>query len=353
MFKRHIFLSLSLISAALVFSVGRPVRANTNFFAVTPSSTLVQDWTNLNLITIDDNWSNVPSIMGYRGDDANGGTGLNPETVLADYSSIIDVNANRSDPNIFATGGVTEFDGIANPVVALLGSGTADFPNLVLHLNGTGCVDPAKFVVSFTARDIESSTDDAIQQIAVQYRIGPTGNYTNLHSGYISDATDGGVAVRNSFINSSLPDDAKGAPQVYVRIMTANAAGNDEWVGIDNIRASCAVLTAAEVSLGGRVMNPNGRGVTNAIVTVSGGDLSAPRETFTGRSGSYTFDGLTAGETYVVTVNSKRFTFSQPSQLVNLVDSVSDVNFVADGAKTDRKVGSDRSAQEAAGFKAP
>lgn len=354
MCRRSVFFRKSvvwvLMTAILAVSGGRSVVANTNFFPVSPSNSLFQDWSNVNLITFDDNWNNVPSIMGYRGDDANGAIGLNPETVLPDYSSIIDVNANRSDPNTFATGGIAEFDGIANPVVALLGSDSADFPSLVLHINGTSCVDPAKFVVSFTGRDIESSSDDAVQQIAVQYRLGPTGNYTNIHSGYIFDATDGGVAVRNSFINAELPDNAKGAPQIYVRILTANAAGNDEWVGIDNIRVSCSVPTAAEVSLGGRIMTADGRGLTNAKVSISGGDLPAPRLTLTGRSGAYSFEGLTAGESYIVTVNSRRFVFSEPSRLVNLVDSVSNVDFVADeGKPSESKLIND--SRESFGFK--
>jgi hypothetical protein len=28
-----------------------------------------QDWSDIALITVDDNWSNVPGIIGYRGDD--------------------------------------------------------------------------------------------------------------------------------------------------------------------------------------------------------------------------------------------------------------------------------------------
>ncbi|MFN0278122.1 MAG: hypothetical protein ACKVRN_05905, partial [Pyrinomonadaceae bacterium] len=30
-----------------------------------------QDWTNAGLITVDDDWSGVPGIIGYRGDDLN------------------------------------------------------------------------------------------------------------------------------------------------------------------------------------------------------------------------------------------------------------------------------------------
>ena len=44
-------------------------------------------------------------------------------------SLVRDVNANQTNPNTFTTGGVTEFH-IANPTIALAGSGTAKAPTL-------------------------------------------------------------------------------------------------------------------------------------------------------------------------------------------------------------------------------
>ena len=126
-----------------------------------------QNWTTTTLITADDNWSGVPGIIGYRGDDAIAGTAVDPQTVTQDLSAVVDVNANRSDPNLFTTGGVTEFDGIANPVVALQGSGTADFPNLVISLDTTG---QTSVNVSYNLRDIDGSADNAVQPVALQYR---------------------------------------------------------------------------------------------------------------------------------------------------------------------------------------
>src|SRR5689334_7195985 len=84
---------------------------------LTPQSNLTQDWSNTTLISSDDNWSGVPGIVGFRGDNLTALTGADPQTIVADGTATpIDVNANRADPNIFATGGVTEFDGIPNPV---------------------------------------------------------------------------------------------------------------------------------------------------------------------------------------------------------------------------------------------
>jgi Carboxypeptidase regulatory-like domain len=92
--------------------------------------------------------------------------------------------------------------------------------------------------------------------------------------------------------------------------------------------------TSAAVSLGGRVTASDGRGIVNARVTISGGSLTQPVSTITGSFGYYQVDDLPAGGTYVVTVNSKRFTFSTPSQVVSLGDNRSDINFTADGTNS-------------------
>ncbi|MBP6002942.1 MAG: carboxypeptidase regulatory-like domain-containing protein [Pyrinomonadaceae bacterium] len=87
--------------------------------------------------------------------------------------------------------------------------------------------------------------------------------------------------------------------------------------------------TAAEVSLAGRVTTADGRGIRNAVMVLSGNSLTQPMRVVTGSFGYYKFDGLEAGETYVVTVNSKRFMFSVPSRVVNLPDSITDLDFIA------------------------
>ncbi len=84
--------------------------------------------------------------------------------------------------------------------------------------------------------------------------------------------------------------------------------------------------TASEVSLSGRVLAGE-RGVTNATITVTGNSLSSPIVVKTGRSGIYEVPGLRAGETYVVTVSARRFTFGQPSRVITLNDNLTGVDF--------------------------
>jgi hypothetical protein len=87
--------------------------------------------------------------------------------------------------------------------------------------------------------------------------------------------------------------------------------------------------TAAQASISGRVTTAEGAGIRNANVVITGNSLPEARVVTTGSFGYFSFDGLTVGETYVVTVNSQRYTFSVPSRVITLVDNVVDADFTA------------------------
>lgn len=83
------------------------------------------------------------------------------------------------------------------------------------------------------------------------------------------------------------------------------------------------------VSISGRVFAGGGRGITNAHVTLSGGNLPTPIVVLTGRYGSFRFENIQSGQTYTVTVLSRRFTFSQPVQMISVIDNITDIVFQA------------------------
>jgi len=88
--------------------------------------------------------------------------------------------------------------------------------------------------------------------------------------------------------------------------------------------------TAAQASVSGRVATADGSGIRNARVVLTGNSLAEPHVMTTGSFGYFGFDGLATGETYVVTVNSQRYTFTTPSRVISLVDNVVDADFIAD-----------------------
>lgn len=199
-----------------------------------------QDWTDPGLITANDDWSGVPGITGYRGDNLTAANDVNPQTVLVDDAGlIVYVNANQTAPNTLGTGGIAEF-AIADPVVALQGSGNADAPYLLIHLNTTGFTG---IQLSYNLRDIDGSADNAAQQVALHYRVGATGSYTDVPAAYVADATTGpNLATLVTPVNVTLPAAADNQAQVQLRIMTTNASGNNEWVGIDDISVTGTLM---------------------------------------------------------------------------------------------------------------
>jgi hypothetical protein len=90
--------------------------------------------------------------------------------------------------------------------------------------------------------------------------------------------------------------------------------------------ASVLAPTAAMVTVGGQVRTENGRGIRNVIIgmTDSEGQIRTAR---TNSFGYYRFYNAAAGETYILTAKGRRYTFSQPSQVINLNEDNVNINF--------------------------
>jgi hypothetical protein len=232
----------TLIACITVLAAGviAPVAAADTAAQALP---FAQAWSNASLISTDDDWTNVPGIGGYRGDGLTARAGEDPQRILADGSATpLDVNANENNPASLFTGGVAEFQ-LADPVVALQPSGVADAPHLLFQLDTRGFRDVD---ISYLLRDIDPSSDDAVQAIALQYRVGSTGAFTNVRAGFVADATTGPrLAGRTTGVRARLPEDAGNRPLVQVRIIAADAIASDEWVGIDDVAAAGTSIAEA------------------------------------------------------------------------------------------------------------
>lgn len=87
-----------------------------------------------------------------------------------------------------------------------------------------------------------------------------------------------------------------------------------------------STTSSAGVEVSGRVLTADGRGLRNARVSIV--DASGGRRTVTtGSFGNYRFDDIEAGGTYVVTVDSKRYSFAP--RVLAVADTLTDVNFLA------------------------
>jgi hypothetical protein len=96
------------------------------------------------------------------------------------------------------------------------------------------------------------------------------------------------------------------------------------------IHGYAMVPTVTTVSVSGRILTAGGAGIRNALVTVSGGDLPSAVTVATGSFGYFLFTGLHTGQTYTVTVATKRFVISMPTRNVSPSGDVTGFDFVAD-----------------------
>ncbi|MBP7354565.1 MAG: ExeM/NucH family extracellular endonuclease, partial [Longilinea sp.] len=185
---------------------------------------------------------------------------------MFDTLLVVDVNANQTQPDTYTTGGVTEFE-ITNPVVALSGSGTADAPYILVNLDTTGSTN---IQVSYNVRDIDGSVDNTAQQVALHYRVGNSATWTNVPAAYIADATTGGTATQVTPVSVTLPAAAENQSLVQIRVMTTNANGNDEAVGIDDISVTSGTVTDTPPTVTTTVPDTDATGVAlDASITVT------------------------------------------------------------------------------------
>jgi hypothetical protein len=121
--------------------------------------------------------------------------------------------------------------------------------------------------------------------------------------------------------------------------MTFTVAGNYNitavYSGDANFTASTSTTfvqqvvgpTAANVSVSGRVVDADGRGVSGATVRIQNQD-GVILWAITNPFGYYRFTGVPAGLTYIIAAEHKRFEFQPRAVSVN--DDLTDVDFTAE-----------------------
>lgn len=116
------------------------------------------------------------------------------------------------------------------------------------------------------------------------------------------------------------------AGKPFVTAVAMDAAGNTSEF------SPCATLapTAASVTVGGRVTTPDGRGLRGARVELTDSNGNT-RTAMTTTFGYYRFYDVEAGETYVVSVSSKKYKFAP--QVISVTEDLTELNFVASGGK--------------------
>ena len=110
---------------------------------------------------------------------------------------------------------------------------------------------------------------------------------------------------------------------------TANNPGPGQ-LEIDGVSLQVPGLipTAANVSVGGRVLNSAGAGISRTTVTLTD-NAGNVRSAITSPFGYYNFDEVPAGQTYILSIADKRYLFADSPRVVNVQESLANVDFIA------------------------
>lgn len=129
-------------------------------------------------------------------------------------------------------------------------------------------------------------------------------------------------------VNSSTPESTPTVSPSDIMTTPPTSVSGTTATSPAPITFAPAVTTAAAVDIGGRVTTAKGRGIFRAIVilTDGAGDI---RQVYTNGFGYYRFSEVEVGQTLIVSVKSKGYRFSQPTQVVSLTEETGAVNFTA------------------------
>lgn len=91
---------------------------------------------------------------------------------------------------------------------------------------------------------------------------------------------------------------------------------------------TCPLPSASGVEVAGRILTPDGYGLRGARVILTDQSGTVLETAISSAFGFYRFSNVQVGQTYIINVESKRFTFT--SRLIQVFDSLSDVDFTAE-----------------------
>ncbi|HEX8249056.1 MAG TPA: carboxypeptidase-like regulatory domain-containing protein [Pyrinomonadaceae bacterium] len=132
-----------------------------------------------------------------------------------------------------------------------------------------------------------------------------------VEAGKIFQAVGGSSNDTNSVTKLTLriPDALLNGLTIGVRIrVELTSDPNELWV-VDDFIAYTNVVTAAQVSVGGRVSTPDGQGISRAAVIITA-PSGQTRQAITNPFGYYRFDEIQSGEAYVLEVRHKQYNFA-------------------------------------------
>ena len=238
------------------------------------------------------------------------------------------------------TGNVTVSDGV-NSCMAAAAAGscnvalttvgnrtlTATYAGDANFSGSTSADEPHTVNKANTTTTINSNTPNPSMQnaaVVVTYSVAVTAPGTGTPTGTVTvsdgvDSCTASVATGSCMITLTTSG---------MRTLTATYSGDGNFnTSVSaGVSQTVTIVTAAPGEVSGRVMTNSGRAISNARVTITD-QAGNSRLATTSAFGYFRFDDVQTGETYIISVTSKRYSFAP--QVVNLTENLTDLNFIA------------------------
>jgi hypothetical protein len=271
---------------------------------------------NTGTLTLTNSTVSGNSARGTGGGITNSGTAtLTSSTVTNNTSSINPANPGGGGIQNNAQGTLNLF----NTIVA---GNAASSPSTNVDVNNFGAITGSYNLIGKGAQGLtngENGNQVGTNDNPIDPKLGAlanNGGSTQTHALLPdSPAIDKGNAAGTDQRGSGRPVDFASVPNA--------AGGNGADIGAYELQS---LPTAASVTISGRVITPNGRGLFNALVALTN-ENGETRYARTSLSGRYQFNDVAAGSTVVITIASKRYSFAP--QVLMVTGEALNIDFLA------------------------
>jgi hypothetical protein len=253
----------------------------------------------------------------------------NQPKVQSNQSSELASTSNVMAPATISAGSVTASNTTAVVPIQLTTTGDVEAIQFSITFDATKLSLPADLAVAFTNRFpnttfiFNTATPGQIGVVAFQPLDGvsvfPAGTITLFNINFTVVGTPSGTTSID-FGDSPIPRRASDPAANPVTVVTT--PGTVTFLG----------TTAATVSVSGRVISTTGRGIGGVRLSLTDSQGNVRTATTTS-FGYYRFDDVQAGGTYILSASSKRYTFSQPVQVLNINEETNQIDFIANPKK--------------------
>jgi Carboxypeptidase regulatory-like domain len=219
------------------------------------------------------------------------------------------------------------------------GNGITTYSGLRLYNAGSNAITSLQ--IQYAGEQWRDGNGGA-ETMAFSYQVGATvtslttGTWTNVPALLFTspnapggaNSWNGDLAANRTAFNQTIAVNIPAGQEIMLRWSSLGSSAQGDGIGVDDISITAIGPTAADATISGRVTDAYGRAISSAAISVQ--DLTGvSKVVYTNTFGYYSVKGLEVGQTYVLGVSARRYSFANPTMVVDLGDNLEGANFVA------------------------